>query len=472
MTKFLKLQESRFILDTDASRGAIPIPSWGNYVTAGGKQGCFISEQDVKILGKFEGQTDDSIGKLLFTGNNGSLYGQALLHVLSSISDASVLKYTLELVEDALLPDVPGRAVKLFSIEQTATDLLTSEASSANDEVVLALDPFVKLLHNDDALVRSKSLYLASLLLSVSSQNPQQADQAKTILSATCDQIEKLKQGGNTCFMTGLQSLSVLLRSPYIREMFDQKGGLNILMRLIDQSFHTLGAETQYHAVLSLWLACFSSSGAEKLDQASLATLVAVIRSDPLLRVTRLCLSTIRLVLTGERQKILCESLIEDKLPKFLAQIAAKKGIKEKDKELAEDLDWLQDTLKRNFTVLTTFERHEQELLSRKLVPGMVHEELFWRENALQFEKNNFSSIKLLIDLLRKEEDPLTVATAASDIGYFVQYFPNGKFIVDGFGGKVAIMKLLSDPNPEVQKQALTACSKIMVTNWEDFRSS
>ena len=50
---------------------------------------------------------------------------------------------------------------------------------------------------------------------------------------------------------------------------------------------------------------------------------------------------------------------------KLLESLKGKKAIK--DEDLREDIIWVQDTLKENFRVLTTFERHQQELLTEQL---------------------------------------------------------------------------------------------------------
>lgn len=152
---------------------------------------------------------------------------------------------------------------------------------------------------------------------------------------------------------------------------------------------------------------------------------------------------------------------------KLLESLKGKKAIK--DEDLLEDIKWVQETLQENFRVLTTFERHQQELLTEHLTwSSTVHSDLFWKENARKFERNDFDSIKKLIVLLGSP-DETTCAIACSDIGRFVQYYPNGKLIIEQLGGKKATMELLQHESLEVQKQALKTCSKIMISHWDQI---
>jgi len=56
---------------------------------------------------------------------------------------------------------------------------------------------------------------------------------------------------------------------------------------------------------------------------------------------------------------------------------------------------------------------------------------------------------------------------ACNDIGFFVQFYPNGKKVVETLGAKPRLMALLAHGSPEVQKHALLAVSKLLVGQWE-----
>lgn len=479
-------QERRLSLGGATRMGA---PDWSKFVSS-----TQVTDADAAALRMYDDADADAVGQLIQKGSNGRELGAAALRVLASVGDAAALKYTCDLVQDALLPDVAARGALLFSAPEVEEDVLTGEqppaapgpgpaglpssmslSMSMAGGLKLQLAPFVHASNHDDAVVEAKALYLASLLLSVSGDHPEQEVEMKTVLGKVCKMLDRHSGAALSSTQTALQALSVLLRSAHIRQAFDDRAGVSLLLDVLDTSspssvFASLGSDPQYHAMLCTWLACFYGPAAGRVGQPGLATLVRILRSEARSRVLRLCVSTIRIVLSDVRsQGALCEAAIEAKLPKTLAQVAERQS--GNDKELESDMDWLNETLSRNFKVLTTFERHEQDLLSLKLSWSMIHDELFWRENALKFDHNNFSSVKKLIELLGSDNEE-TVAVACSDIGFFVQYFPNGKVIVSQNGGKSAVMKLLSHPSVKVQKQALSACSKIMVTNWESFSAA
>jgi len=452
-------QESNFVLDSNESRGAVSVPSWSSYSTV-------LSKSDIDGMQKLEGQLDSSLETLL--SSDASL-GTCVCHVFENISDAGVLTYTLKIVEDAILPGVEVRANLLFGVN-TETDLLSGHVGEpSNNGPQFNIEPFVKLLSNGDVAVQARSLYVLSLMLSVSGLHPSQADLIKFVISHVMDILDT--NGSNSVIAACLQSLSILLRNGIIRNHFNSRGGVSALMICAEKSYGDLGSDSQYTFLLCLWSACFDPKGAEQVDQAALAVLVNILKSEPPVRNMRVCIAAIRLIIEDlDRQKAMCETLIEAKVPKLLDALYSGRRIK--DIELLVDIEWMRKTLVANFSVLTTFARHEQELLTKKLKWSMVHEEIFWKENALKFENNNFSSVRLLLGLLKEAKDEQTKAVACSDIGYFVQYFPNGKVIVDSHGGKMLLMNLLADESPAVQKQALLACSKIMVNNWVSVKAN
>jgi len=247
--------------------------------------------------------------------------------------------------------------------------------------------------------------------------------------------------------------------------MFAQTEGLRNLISVLRSHMGNMGM--LYNIMLCIWLTCFDPAVRQSIDAPELSVLISLLRSEPFEKVIRVALATIRLVLQdSENIKELCESLIGMGTLKLLDSLKGKKALK--DEDLLDDLKWLRETLEENFRVLTTFERHEQELATETLSwSSTVHTDAFWKENALAFEKDDFSSLKKLVSLLHSA-DPTTAAIACFDIGKFVQYYPNGKLIVENLGGKKEIMLLLQHESQEVQKQALTACSKIMITNWRN----
>lgn len=49
------------------------------------------------------------------------------------------------------------------------------------------------------------------------------------------------------------------------------------------------------------------------------------------------------------------------------------------------------------------------------------------------------------------------------DLGQFILFHPQGRYIVADLRGKELVMRLMSHPDPDVQKQALLCVQKIML---------
>jgi len=71
-----------------------------------------------------------------------------------------------------------------------------------------------------------------------------------------------------------------------------------------------------------------------------------------------------------------------------------------------------------------------------------------------------------LISLLAHHDDDVKVI-ASFDIGELARHYPNGRSITKRLGAKDFVMSLIEHENCDVQQQALSFISKIMVQNWE-----
>ena len=198
------------------------------------------------------------------------------------------------------------------------------------------------------------------------------------------------------------------------------------------------------------------------------------------------------------------------------------------DADVLDTINELTNVLRKNYRVLTSFEKYQKEIDNGRLLFGPVHTEKFWRENAARFSANEFKNIKILVAILESavtnmednqmiragsstsvngngtpekpqapslgsvaaaalglssgqlaREDSLlanfelpvsdeTIAVACFDLGEFVRFFPAGKNIAKTMGVKYLIMCLLEQhPSPVVKTNALESVSKMMVGNWQ-----
>lgn len=67
---------------------------------------------------------------------------------------------------------------------------------------------------------------------------------------------------------------------------------------------------------------------------------------------------------------------------------------------------------------------------------------------------------------LTASNDEEVQAIACYDIGEFVRHYPNGRSIARSLGAKDIVLKLVDHSSKELSRHALTAVSKMMVTNW------
>ena len=86
--------------------------------------------------------------------------------------------------------------------------------------------------------------------------------------------------------------------------------------------------------------------------------------------------------------------------------------------------------MRTNRRKLSSFERYERNLASRKFEWTIVHTSDFWKENATAFEADGFKLIGRIRDLLKDTDggvDETTQAVALFDLGEFAVQHPQGR---------------------------------------------
>jgi len=132
------------------------------------------------------------------------------------------------------------------------------------------------------------------------------------------------------------------------------------------------------------------------------------------------------------------------------------------------DLDKLHTLLHDNFNEMTTWDVYEAEVESGHLSWGILHTATFFKENARAMEgpDGNFRVVRLLTKLVLSDDDEVA-AVACFDIGEFSRHYPNGRIIAKRLGAKDVVMGMIDHENVELQRQALSCVSKMLVQNWE-----
>lgn len=158
------------------------------------------------------------------------------------------------------------------------------------------------------------------------------------------------------------------------------------------------------------------------------------------------------------------ELMIDNRLLKIIDTIL-KGNIK--DEELINEIKDIGAVLESNIRVLSSFDKYVKEVNSEMLEWSSVHNERFWKENALKFEANEYHIIKKLKHLLNSKR-AINVAVACYDIGEFCRFYPRGRDVIESLSIKDIIMeKARYSEDKSVREQALMALQKVMIQNWQ-----
>ena len=74
-----------------------------------------------------------------------------------------------------------------------------------------------------------------------------------------------------------------------------------------------------------------------------------------------------------------------------------------------------------------------------------------------------------LVYLVQNSKNPLILSICCHDIGEFVRFHPRGRAVASSLGVKQAIMVLMENQDPDVQKHALLCTQKLLVVNWDQM---
>jgi V-type H+-transporting ATPase subunit H len=422
-------------------------PNWSRFV---GTKGDFLTRQDQEIISQYERQPNDSVQELLDTEGNGEQYALTLFKALRNITETKVTEYVLELMEDFLAPDLSGRIV-YFEVNDRLPDL----------------SPMIRNLESDSGFVRDKSSSLLALFLSVHCDKEQESLDA--YVTWCVEQLRHHKANPNhSSLRAAVFSLTVSLTHPTGRIAFQKHGGVK-LMQIYLNNASSKNTQLVYEVTFCLWLCSLTPECVADIGFQCVLDLSQLVADNRKEKIVRVALATLRAMVVSqpERKQELAEWLSASELQRTLEQLHLSRIT---DPDIVNDVEALRLSLVNNFREMTSFEIYCHEVHSGKLKWGFAHEEKFWRENARAAEKDNFQMVKEVIAMLDKpKDDPedMTLAIACSDLGYFCQFYPNGKAILATLGAKLKVMGLLDHRDRDIQKAALVCVSKMLVTQWE-----
>jgi len=335
-------------------------------------------------------------------------------------------------------------------------------------------EPFTGILLRPDFRAASRSAQIIASLLTKApaGRAPEQLVEQiviwahKNLTGSESAQSGSSASGATEQIESVLSVLQVLLREESLRLFYTSRDGITRLHNVLRNS-NKNNFEIMYRSTYCLWLLSYTAQITDNMfPQQLIFTLSEILKNVTKEKVVRITLALFRNLLDHGKNN---QHLIESGALKTITTLLQNK--KWGDEDIVEDLQLLSTTLEKNMALMSSFDHYKKEVLSRGLEWTPMHKrESFWRENAHQFEENNFAIINALVEILQDPNSSnLCLAVACNDLGEFVRFHPRGRSILGNanYSGKTAIMKLMVHQDPEVQKQALLAVQKLMVTNWE-----
>eukprot|EP00009_Paramoeba_aestuarina_P006473 CAMPEP_0201518968 /NCGR_PEP_ID=MMETSP0161_2-20130828/9661_1 /ASSEMBLY_ACC=CAM_ASM_000251 /TAXON_ID=180227 /ORGANISM="Neoparamoeba aestuarina, Strain SoJaBio B1-5/56/2" /LENGTH=459 /DNA_ID=CAMNT_0047916887 /DNA_START=201 /DNA_END=1580 /DNA_ORIENTATION=- len=417
------------------------------------KHGVAISAQEVEHITRFPIDMDGQ--RQINWEQNGAQIADMLLKLSKKIYQEEYLRYILALIDLTLGVD-EGRAGDFLRV-----------SGEGGEEGAFPFEIFMNLLRQgEDWLVNSRASKILALFCVVGNKYNVPAEKiamyTRSLINWIVTHAKEIEKDPKRANPT-LTALRTILRSQDARIIFHETvDGINLLGNLLRSPHHLV----IYNSMFCLWLLSYNSVLAKsKFPETNVVKkIVETVKNVHRERICRVAIATLRNL--AEASHTSCLHIVEGGFMKVLPNLLLRKW---GDEELEANLQSLDDVLQRVMSELGSWDMYKAEVLSGNLEWGMVHkDDRFWRENAYRFSENNFQIAGVLIDLISRSQNTQVVAVALHDIGQFVRFHPAGRGVIQSIPeAKVNIMQKLEHPDPEIQKEALLAIQKLMVSNWE-----
>ena len=192
-----------------------------------------------------------------------------------------------------------------------------------------------------------------------------------------------------------------------------------------------------------------------------------MLRISPKEKITRLLLSTLFNLLSGNRSTLLPAAMLA-RLPSILQNL---RGRHLTDPDLLEDLDSLSEMLEEYRRKRTTFDEYAAEVKSGHLRWSPPHRNAqFWRENARRIvEYEGGELLKKLVAILSKswEGEKQVLAVGCNDVACLVKELPEKRVTMEKVGLKARVMQLMQDADESVRWESLRAVGEWLRYNME-----
>jgi V-type H+-transporting ATPase subunit H len=385
---------------------------------------------------------------------HGKAYAKIFLVLLSKVQKVEYIQYVITMIEDLLKED--NERARFFQ-----------ELSNEQDEggLDLPFGPFTALLRRkqSDWYINARAANIIAIFFTQMNEVPQDVKEF-----AFKWFIDQLKKETDRDVLIALTALMTVVRKGEYRVAFYQAGALQALTPLVKYKSQDQNFQLLYQALFCLWMLTFNSEVKEKMTDPELVfNLVEILKQVEVLKVRRMTIATLRNMLDMGNNN---EQMISFGIMKTLNHLNNRKW---GDEDIPVDLQVMLEVLNKKVTEMSSFDMYKNECLSKKLDwTSPAHKsERFWRENISRFEDDDYLVLRILKEIIGSNDcSSRVIAVACWDLGEFVRFHPRGKVILQHIGAKVPIMSLLAHGNDEVQKEALLALQKLMVTNWEYLR--
>jgi len=420
--------------------------------------GTYISQEELQMITDFEVPHFDKADVMR---KHGRKYARLFMILLSRLKKDLHLRYAITLVND-VLETVPDSSQYFFEL---------SNEKPVPGVPDLPFGPLFAVLSRteDDPYIVSKASSILTFFLV--SFPKVRTDMVESSIHWFIKKLGEEPDAPNytRVELKVLRNLRTLLKVPKYRLIFARESGVEPLFELTllnDNVPLTAGKiEIEYQALYCLWLLSYHNQVQKVLAIAplfsNLCHLLRVCQERD--KVVRVVLALLRnLSEVGDNKK----TMLSCGLERILAQLKSRSSLMA-DKDVAEDITFLEGALDTVREELTSFDVYLREVQVRSLDwSSPVHKsEKFWRENCLQIE--NAGVLQMLKNILDTEDEANILCVACWDIGEFIQFHPHGKVLVQQVHMKEPIMRLLSHKDSKVSSQALLTLQKLMVTNWE-----
>ena len=437
--------EESILTSADVLKKSIP---WDRLASGG-----VIEAKELPWITRLLNQSGEAQWKLL--EDSPDAYGTLLLSLVGKLAQLEHLQYVLALIDTLLIQK---------------ESLVSIFLNLHKHQEGLPFDPFLNHLRREggDWFVNTRASNILGFLLLKATRYGVPSERVTVVTSALMKWFAVHLESAEKPEVANplLLSLRNILRSQDARVCFDSFGGIEVFGPLLRSPHHPV----IYNAMFCLWLLSYNVDLVRRSFPKSsiVPKIVETLKTVHREKIIRISIATLCNLAEGNRENSL--HIIEGGFMKLLPNFLLRKW---GDNELEGNLAALDENLQKMMSELGSWDMYKAEVLSGNLEWTLVHKnDRFWRENASKFSENNFQMVGVLVNIISVSENPLVLAVALNDIGRFVRFHPAGRAAVQAIPqAKMAIMAKLNHSDAEVQKQALLAIQKLMVSNWE-FLSS